>query len=151
MHLDIMLFFLLCFKLSRNLSSSRCLLIAYLWHFSLVSGTHSSNLFMCLSAMTVSACIKSVPRDRVCSVTYQTSCTYPPPDKMHISLLTSILAFATYASSIKLCPDDPPASCSDESNGMDNCCVPSPGLFELSQIWDVNHKRWAIDTIRVLS
>ncbi|KAF8604992.1 hypothetical protein BDV93DRAFT_521882 [Ceratobasidium sp. AG-I] len=70
---------------------------------------------------------------------------------MRILSLTSFAVFATYVSAAKFCPEDPPASCSEQSNGMDSCCIPSPGLFELSQIWDVKHKRWIIDSIRILS
>ncbi|KAJ1305255.1 hypothetical protein OPQ81_000283 [Rhizoctonia solani] len=70
---------------------------------------------------------------------------------MYPSLGIAFLGLLKFTKASRSCPENPPLSCSEESQAADSCCVFSPGLLELSQVWNKERQRWVIDEIRVLS
>ncbi|EUC67645.1 hypothetical protein RSOL_521740 [Rhizoctonia solani AG-3 Rhs1AP] len=70
---------------------------------------------------------------------------------MYIYLGVAILSLVASAKAVASCPEDLPLSCSKDSLNADSCCVFSPGLLEVSQIWSKKRQQWVIDEIRVLS
>ncbi|KAL5634029.1 hypothetical protein ACGC1H_006011 [Rhizoctonia solani] len=70
---------------------------------------------------------------------------------MYIYLGVAILSIVASAKAVASCPEELPLSCSKDSLDADSCCVFSPGLLEVSQIWNKKRQQWVIDEVHVLS
>ncbi|CAE6382931.1 unnamed protein product [Rhizoctonia solani] len=70
---------------------------------------------------------------------------------MYFSLGAVFLGLFVTTRAAASCPEELPLSCSEDSKAVDSCCAFSPGILELSQVWNKERQEWIIQEIRALS
>ncbi|KAH7338195.1 hypothetical protein B0J17DRAFT_661327 [Rhizoctonia solani] len=70
---------------------------------------------------------------------------------MYVFLGMTFLGLVAVSGAVPSCPESLPLSCSEDSKATDSCCVLSPGVLELSQVWNKERQQWVIDEIHVRS